>query len=1335
MGAQQGKENKTAGKSKGKQKEPSRPPPGTFFEPSVDPKDMSPDSRKGMTKSVYDSLLQTRPLPDAPSIGDVLNTKWMSKENLLASQNEDDPNLFVALYDFQSGGDNQLSIVKGEQVTILGYNKGGEWCEVKNKAGDIGWVPSNYIAPVNSLDKFSWYHGQISRNASEYLLSSGINGSFLVRESESSPGQRSISVRFEGRVYHYRISEDSDGKVFVTQEHRFNTLAELVHHHSIHSDGLVTTLLYPAPKRTKPTVFGLSPEPDRWEIERTEIAMKHRLGGGQYGDVYEAIWKRYNKTVAVKTLKEDTMALKDFLEEACIMKEMKHPNLVQLLGVCTREPPFYIVTEFMTHGNLLDFLRGSPKGEVGATILMHMATQIASGMAYLETRMFIHRDLAARNCLVGENHLVKVADFGLARLMKDDTYTAHAGAKFPIKWTAPEGLAFNRFSTKSDVWAFGVLLWELATYGMSPYPGVELTEVYHLLERGYRMDRPAGCPANVYELMMRCWHWDPKDRPTFKDIHNSLEHMFEKSSISEEVEKELEKNDTKRVPSKKGRQPPSMDGSEHLEGRISAGPTPPAGRRVLPPMEDTELALRQNSKSLSKSRKKGGPAPAPPRRTTSCKDTPENPKDMENELKAKMKLQKAKIESSTLVEQYDEQENLERDSSAGDFTPMMVTLQPSKRFELGSPKTFQRMDSKEALKENRMEDSGISQSSTESLKRAQIDKSKYLINTDSAVKSGQFEHSQERSSGRKFSLPYHRETVRQSDLESKKVDQGTSTFEEGTDATPLVTYKGKQYPKKALPLPQQALGMPRRKYSSENVQRFESAQLIRGRGSLDAESESVTIGKLDVDNVTKAISRYGTIPKGRRIEAYLASMESGTERNPVQELPQVEDHDSGTDTASISSCPVLLPEPSGAKVVPSTEANIIKPEPNVKPSAFVKSQSQHTIVDNSTSHHGALLQRHKSDLTHGAMSISIDPTQPPKHYTDPKPKPSPRLSRMFTDHGEANSHEGHEPLSSLPTPVYKSLGAPLDYSPGSNTDSTVIESPESIEARLKHSADNKVQPLRPQFTHKSRSQSTGDYPRPEDTTPDENQWASVNAAMQQHMQIAQNQLEDKQGASFLSKVAMFQSQGPGSSEFSSFKPFTRGESGRESLRDDKSTSSNKSDVVTRKNEPRVEMQPYKPTASKDDNIYKPVLPKMAASSGGINPLMSKSMIDTLDTVPESYLHGQSSDSDTPKVSRETILDSSGNLKGCIDSLLATGNKSSTNFMVLSEQVLNFHEQCSHFIDSLPPHAKFHARELLSRLQSHSENLKKFSSTNPSGGGKLIGDIKMTVQEVIDLIQR
>lgn len=463
--------------------------------------------------------------------------RWSSKENLLGAA-ESDPNLFVALYDFVASGDNTLSITKGEKLRVLGYNQNGEWSEVRSKNGQ-GWVPSNYITPVNSLEKHSWYHGPVSRSAAEYLLSSLINGSFLVRESESSPGQLSISLRYEGRVYHYRINTASDGKVYVTSESRFATLAELVHHHSTVADGLVTTLHYPAPKCNKPTVYGVSPIHDKWEMERTDITMKHKLGGGQYGEVYVGVWKKYNLTVAVKTLKEDTMEVEEFLKEAAVMKEVKHPNLVQLLGVCTLEPPFYIVTEYMPHGNLLDYLRDCDNKEVNAVVLLYMATQISSAMEYLEKKNFIHRDLAARNCLVGENHIVKVADFGLSRLMTGDTYTAHAGAKFPIKWTAPESLAYNTFSIKSDVWAFGVLLWEIATYGMSPYPGIDLSQVYDLLEKGYRMEQPEGCPPKVYELMRACWQWSPLDRPSFAETHQAFETMFHDSSISEEVAEEL----------------------------------------------------------------------------------------------------------------------------------------------------------------------------------------------------------------------------------------------------------------------------------------------------------------------------------------------------------------------------------------------------------------------------------------------------------------------------------------------------------------------------------------------------------------------------------------------------------------------------------------------------------------------------------------------------------------------------------------------------------------------------------------------------------------------------
>ncbi|GFQ65365.1 tyrosine-protein kinase Abl [Trichonephila clavata] len=755
MGAQQGKETRCGS---GSSVSSTRGKPAKHYQRS---KASSKDSRSSLAAgNVFtehnEALLQSRPLPQIPDISDDIrnlppplegSTRWMSKENLL-SQDENDSQLFVALYDFQSGGENQLSLRKGQQVRVLSYNKTGEWCEAQSWNGLVGWVPSNYITPVNSLEKHSWYHGPISRNAAEYLLSSGINGSFLVRESESSPGQRSISVRYEGRVYHYRINEDSEGKVFVTSECPFNTLAELVHHHSIHTDGLITVLLYPAPKRNKPTVFALSPEPDEWEIERTDIVMKHRLGGGQYGDVYEAVWKRYNMTVAVKTLKEDTMALKDFLEEASIMKEMKHPNLVQLLGVCTREPPFYIITEFMQHGNLLDFLRNTTRDSINAIILMHMATQISSAMSYLESRCFIHRDLAARNCLVGDGHLVKVADFGLARLMRDDTYTAHAGAKFPIKWTAPEGLAYNKFSTKSDVWAFGILLWEIATYGMSPYPGVELTDVYHMLESGYRMECPAGCPARIYELMKECWLWEPNERPTFKDIHDILENMFQNSNIIEEVEKQLEQKFSSGL-SKSGSV--SSSKSHSFNDKTCQNMGSELENNVMTSESQNIFSVKSVFVQLSRSspRYKHMPVP-PPKRTSSFKEN-SFPDDLD------------KVEDSMF---FRENPDVKFEAGAEDFSAC---------------NKIPKGDSHDRISEK--EDSGVAASSSDA-----------------------------------------------SSIQLKKSKKNRSQ-------TSLAIQKSKD-----------------------------------GNNGKKNETKKVRVAALEVQNVKKAISRYGTLPKGARIGAYLDSL-------------------------------------------------------------------------------------------------------------------------------------------------------------------------------------------------------------------------------------------------------------------------------------------------------------------------------------------------------------------------------------------------------------------------------------------------------------------------------
>ncbi|KAF5919195.1 hypothetical protein HPG69_003835 [Diceros bicornis minor] len=391
--------------------------------------------------------------------------------------------IFVALYDYEARTTEDLSFKKGERFQIINN---------------------------------TWYFGKMGRKDAERLLLNPGN----------QRGAYSLSIRdwdeVRGdNVKHYKIRKLDNGGYYITTRAQFDTLQKLVKHYTEHADGLCHKLTTVCPT-VKPQTQGLAK--DAWEIPRESLRLEVKLGQGCFGEVWMGTWNGTTK-VAIKTLKPGTMMPEAFLQEAQIMKKLRHDKLVPLYAVVSEEP-IYIVTEFMSKGSLLDFLKEGDGKYLKLPQLVDMAAQIADGMAYIERMNYIHRDLRAANILVGENLVCKIADFGLARLIEDNEYTARQGAKFPIKWTAPEAALYGRFTIKSDVWSFGILQTELVTKGRVPYPGMVNREVLEQVERGYRMPCPQGCPESLHELMNLCWKKDPDERPTFEYIQSFLEDYF-----------------------------------------------------------------------------------------------------------------------------------------------------------------------------------------------------------------------------------------------------------------------------------------------------------------------------------------------------------------------------------------------------------------------------------------------------------------------------------------------------------------------------------------------------------------------------------------------------------------------------------------------------------------------------------------------------------------------------------------------------------------------------------------------------------------------------------------
>uniref|UniRef100_A0A914BUI2 Tyrosine-protein kinase n=1 Tax=Acrobeloides nanus TaxID=290746 RepID=A0A914BUI2_9BILA len=460
--------------------------------------------------------------PSSATNGSAKNSPPLSANYTSASNRSN--NLFVALFDYEARTDEDLSFKRNEVLEILNDMQGDWWYARSLLTNKTGYIPSNYVAREKSIESQPWYFGKLRRVEAEKLLLMSVNehGYFLVRDSESRQNEFSLSVRDGSTIKHYRIRQLDQGGYYIARRRAFATLQELIEHYSKDADGLCVQLNKPAARVEIPQTSTFTYD-DQWEIDRRSLRLIRQIGSGQFGEVWEGRWNN-NTPVAVKKLKPGTADVSDFLAEAQIMKRLRHSKLLQLYAVCTREEPILIVTELMQE-NLLHFLQGRGRGSTMGQ-LVDIASQIASGMRYLEEKNFIHRDLAARNILVSHSVQVKIADFGLARLIRENEYEARVGARFPIKWTAPEAANYNRFTIKSDVWSFGILLTELVTYGRIPYPGMTNAEVLQKVENGYRMSCPPSCPLALYEIMLQCWHKEPEKRPTFETLQWKLEDLF-----------------------------------------------------------------------------------------------------------------------------------------------------------------------------------------------------------------------------------------------------------------------------------------------------------------------------------------------------------------------------------------------------------------------------------------------------------------------------------------------------------------------------------------------------------------------------------------------------------------------------------------------------------------------------------------------------------------------------------------------------------------------------------------------------------------------------------------
>ncbi|XP_045133429.1 tyrosine-protein kinase Fer-like isoform X2 [Portunus trituberculatus] len=416
-----------------------------------------------------------------------------------------------SLNDLAMTPDGATTPVDHPQATSPGYpNAPGLPLCPGGPGAVVNGIPELTYDPDRCLEDEPWFHGVLPREEVVRLLVE--EGHYLVRETTRNDEQQIVLSVCWGSHKHFIVQTTPEGH-YRFEGPAFPTIQELILYQ--HQCGLPVTNKSGAILRTP--IFR-----ERWELNNDDVELREKIGRGNFGDVYKARLRDSGLEVAVKTCRVTLPdeQKKKFLQEGRILKQYDHPNIVRFIGICVQKQPIMIVMELVPGGSLLSFVRNH-KGQLTVKQMMGMCLDTASGMAYLESKNCIHRDLAARNCLVGHRNSVKISDFGMSR-EEEEYYVSDGMKQIPIKWTAPEALNFGKYTSLCDVWSYGVLCWEIFSSGEVPYHGYSNTKAREMIDTGYRMQAPLNTPDTMYQLMLKCWQYDPDNRPHFPEIYSSV---------------------------------------------------------------------------------------------------------------------------------------------------------------------------------------------------------------------------------------------------------------------------------------------------------------------------------------------------------------------------------------------------------------------------------------------------------------------------------------------------------------------------------------------------------------------------------------------------------------------------------------------------------------------------------------------------------------------------------------------------------------------------------------------------------------------------------------------